>query len=130
MVAVDYVMSMPPVPAAVTAARLLARDVVSQVVGPEQAAAAELAVSEMVTATLARTRGGPGRAPVRVAIHIEGDGDLVQIEVGAGGGEPDARSAETAGYGVQVLTATVDDIEAITDETGATILRIAVTRDI
>lgn len=115
-------MAMPPVPAAVTAARLLARDVVSQAVGPEHAAAAELAVSEMVTAALARTPSGPGQSSVRVAFQV--DEGRVQIEVGAVLTEEDARSAETAGYGVQLLTATIDDVETVTDNTGVTVRRI------
>ncbi|MGI5493767.1 hypothetical protein [Microtetraspora malaysiensis] len=113
----DYPMAMPPVPAAVTAARLLARDVVARQVGDEDAAAAELAVSEMVTATLARMPEGPGYPAVLVAFHV--DDGRVRIEVGGARAASDIRSEEAAQYGVQLLTASAAAIEMLTDEAAA-----------
>ncbi|MFF4779382.1 hypothetical protein ACFY05_41865 [Microtetraspora fusca] len=108
---------MPPVPAAATAARLLARDVVAQQISDEDAAAAELAVSEMVTAALARMPVGPGNPPLLVAIHV--DDGRVRVEVAGARSAGDTRSEEAAQYGVQLLTSAADAIEMLTDEAAA-----------
>ncbi|MGI5162594.1 hypothetical protein [Microbispora sp. CA-102843] len=113
----DYPMAMPPVPAAATAARLLARDVVTRAIGPDSAAEAELAVSEMVTAALAGVDGAPDGPPVRLAIHV--DGAHVAVEVGVDVAE-DARLEQVAGYGMQLLSAAAPQIEMRVDESGIT----------
>ncbi|GIH70373.1 hypothetical protein [Sphaerimonospora thailandensis] len=110
----DYPMALPPVPAAVTVVRLLARDVVTRAIGPEDAAAAELAVSEMVTAALAGVDEAPDGPPVHVLLQVEGQ--RVAVEVGAVNGG-DARPDEVAAYSVQILSAALPRIEMRADET-------------
>lgn len=109
-------MALPPVPAAVTAARLVARDVTARAIGPADADAAELAVSEMVTAALAGVEEAPDGPPVRVLLQVEGR--HVAVEVGAVNGR-DTRADETAEWGVQILTHEARRIEMRVDESGA-----------
>jgi len=107
---------MPPVPAAATAARLLARDVVARAVGQAAAEAAELAVSEMVTAALAGVDHRPDGPPLRLAFHV-GAG-RVAVEVGVA--VTDARLEQVTGYGMQLLSAAAPRIEMRVDESGVT----------
>ncbi|MEV4321013.1 hypothetical protein AB0J37_02140 [Microbispora rosea] len=114
----DYPMAMPPVPAAATAARLLARDVVTRAVGPVDAAAAELAVSEMVTAALAGVDYAPDGPPVRLAFQVDGGRVAVEVGIDVAG---DDRLEQVTGYGMQLLSAAAPRIEMRLD--GATITR-------
>ncbi|NJP27126.1 ATP-binding protein [Microbispora sp. SCL1-1] len=113
----DYPMAMPPVPAAATAARLLARDVVTRAVGPADAEAAELAVSEMVTAALAGVDHAPDGPPVRLAFQVDGGRVAVEVGVDVAG---DDRLEQVTGYGMQLLSVAAPRIEMRVDESGVT----------